>query len=233
MEDHFKYQIIGETQDDAVGEAFDKVARILGLGYPGGPIISAQAANHELRIMNYESNLNKLNSNEKKLSEKNIKKPIFPRPMLNSQDFNFSFSGLKTSVLYYVKKYRKENNLDDNTPLPEEFMQEVAYEFQEAATDILVIKTIQAAKKYEPKSIFLAGGVSANNDLREKMDEAIKKNIPHVTYLLQPIAYSTDNAAMIAVAAAYRWERMTSQEKNETSKNWKTLSANAQLKIYN
>ncbi|KKP68759.1 MAG: putative tRNA threonylcarbamoyladenosine biosynthesis protein Gcp [Candidatus Moranbacteria bacterium GW2011_GWE1_35_17] len=231
MTDHFKYEVIGETQDDAAGEAFDKVARILGLGYPGGPSIAAQAANYELRIKNYESSCDDLISNDEKLFKGNIKKPIFPRPMLHSHDFNFSFSGLKTSVLYYVKNYRKENNLAENSKLPLKFVRETAYEFQEAATDILVIKTIQAAQKYNPKTIFIAGGVSANSNLREKMGQAICEKVPHINYQPQSAAYSTDNAAMIAIAANYRWKKMTAVKKKQALKNWRTLQANAQLKI--
>lgn len=231
IKDHFKYKVIGETLDDAAGEAFDKVARILGLGYPGGPAIAAQAANHKLRIMNHESSLDDLNSNDEKSYKRNTKKPLFPRPMLHSQDFNFSFSGLKTSVLYYVKNYRTENNLSEETKLPKKFIQEMAYEFQEAANDILVIKTIKAAHKYKPKTIFLAGGVSANSDLREKLNKAIEKNTPHLNYLLQPITYSTDNAAMIAAAAAYRWQKMTPTQRKKTLTTWRTLNADAELKI--
>lgn len=231
IKDHFKYKVIGETLDDAAGEAFDKVARILGLEYPGGPAIAAQAANHELRIMNHESSSDDLISNDEKLFKGNIKKPIFPRPMLHSGDFNFSFSGLKTSVLYYVKNYRKENNLNEESKLPKKFIQETAYEFQEAANDILTAKTIKAALKYKPKTIFLAGGVSANSDLREKLNEAINKNTPKINYILQPIAYSTDNAAMIAAAAGYRWQKMTSLQKKKSLASWRTLNANAQLKI--
>ncbi len=214
MTNHFKYKVIGETQDDAAGEAFDKVARILGLGYPGGPIISQKAKEHK-----------------NKKTKKNSHKPIFPRPMLHSHDFNFSFSGLKTSVLYYVKNYRKQNNLEENFKLPLKFIKETAYEFQEAATDILVIKTIQAALKYNPKTIFIAGGVSANDNLREKMSKAVCKKVPHINYQSQSAVYSTDNAAMIAMAASYRWEKMTLTQKNKTLKNWHTLQASAQLKI--
>ncbi|HBR79006.1 MAG TPA: hypothetical protein DEA46_01095, partial [Candidatus Moranbacteria bacterium] len=184
-----------------------------------------------LRIKNYELSLDNSISNDKKLAEKNIKKPVFPRPMLHSHDFNFSFSGLKTSVLYYVKNYRKENNLAENSKLPLKFVRETAYEFQEAATDILVIKTIQAAQKYNPKTIFIAGGVSANSNLREKMGQAICEKVPHINYQPQSAAYSTDNAAMIAIAANYRWKKMTAVKKKQALKNWRTLQANAQLKI--
>jgi N6-L-threonylcarbamoyladenine synthase len=107
----------------------------------------------------------------------------------------------------------------------------LAYKFQEAASDVLTHKTIQAALKYNPQTILLAGGVSANSNLREKLQLAIKKNIPQVKYILQPISYSTDNAAMIAAAGSYRWEKMTSQQKKKTLNNWKTLQANAQLTL--
>lgn len=231
MEKHLKYKIVGETQDDAVGEAFDKVARILGLGYPGGPIISAQADNFKSQISNLKSNPDNLNHDDKKLTKKNTKKPLFPRPMLHSSDFNFSFSGLKTSVLYYVKKYRETNNLTESEKLPLKFIREIAYEFEEAATDVLVIKTIKAALRYNPKTIFLAGGVSANSNLREKLKKSIEKNIPQVKYILQSITYSTDNASMIAAAAIFRWDKMTDQQKKEALTTWKTLQANAQLRI--
>ncbi|MFA6183707.1 MAG: tRNA (adenosine(37)-N6)-threonylcarbamoyltransferase complex transferase subunit TsaD [Parcubacteria group bacterium] len=223
MTDHFRYQIIGETQDDAAGEAFDKVARILGLSYPGGPIIATKAADFKLKN-------NNLISNDTKSSKKNIK-PFLPRPMLHSQDLNFSFSGLKTAVLYKVKDYRKKNNLKETENLPENFIQKIAYEFQEAATDVLVIKTIKAALKYNPQTIFLAGGVSANNNLKDKLALAVKKNIPHINYQSQPATYSTDNAAMIAIAANYRWNKMNSDQRKSTLDNWKTLEANAELKI--
>ncbi|MFZ2154147.1 MAG: tRNA (adenosine(37)-N6)-threonylcarbamoyltransferase complex transferase subunit TsaD [Candidatus Moraniibacteriota bacterium] len=219
MSDHFKYEIIGETQDDAVGEAFDKVARILDLGYPGGPAIATQAANFNSSVT----------ANGRPVS--NDKKHNLPRPMLHSKDFNFSFSGLKTAVLYKVKNYRKENNLEDKNPLPESFVQEMAYEFQEAATDVLVKKTIQAAILHNSQTIFIAGGVSANDNLREKMNLAIKKNLPHVQFQSQVSNYSTDNATMISVAAIYRWQKMTSAEKALTLNNWKVLTTTAQLKL--
>ena len=209
MTDYFKYEIIGETQDDAVGEAFDKVARLLGLGYPGGPIIS---------------NLADVYSKSEK--NRTIK---FPRPMLGSGDFNFSFSGLKTAVLYTVKKFIETNNLNEKEKLPDEFIQETAYEFQEAATDVLIHKTIKAGLKYGAKTIFLAGGVSANKNLRDKLGLAVKEKIPTANYILQPINYSTDNAAMIAVTGIYRWEKMSAKEKEDSLWTWKTLQTNAQI----
>lgn len=219
MTDHFKYQVIGETQDDAAGEAFDKVARILELGYPGGPAISTQADNFNPSVTTDRFQIS------------NDKKHTLPRPMLHSKDFNFSFSGLKTAVLYTVQNYRKENDLKKEDTLPNNFIREMAYEFQEAATDVLVYKTIQAALKYNPQTIFLAGGVSANSNLHDKLSQAIKKNIPQINFTLQPITYSTDNAAMIATAASYRWENMSSIQKKNLLHTWKTLQTNAQLKL--
>lgn len=210
---HLQYELIGETQDDAVGEAFDKVARILGLSYPGGPIISALAEKY--LIENHETNGGKL----------------FPRPMLKSGNFNFSFSGLKTAVLYKVRDFRKENNLTPEDELPQDFIQKMAYEFQEAATDVLIGKAIQASAKYKVQTIFLAGGVSANQSLRNKLGLAVKKSIPQVDYTLQPINYSTDNATMIAVAGAYRFEKMTPSEKLNSLENWKNLEPSAQLAL--
>jgi len=231
VKDHFQYEIVGETQDDAVGEAFDKVARLLGLGYPGGPVISAQADNFKFQMTNDKSNPNDLISNNKQPSRKNKdqKKYILPRPMLHSGNFDFSFSGLKTAVLYAIKKFRQENNLAETDTLPQDFIQEIAYEFQQAATDVLISKTIKAAVQHQVQTIFLAGGVSANQSLRDKLGLAVEKNIPEVNYVLQPIDYSTDNATMIAVAGAYRFEKMNSLEKQELLNTWQTLQADAQL----
>lgn len=221
MKNHLQYEIIGETQDDAAGEAFDKVARLLGLGYPGGPAIAAAAANFKFRISNF-------NQNSKLKVENSLK---LPRPMLNSKDFNFSFSGLKTAVLYMVKDYKKKNNLTENEKLPKEFIAEIAHEFQEAAIEVLVSKTIKAAKKYNPKTIVLAGGVSANKELDRKMNEAIKERLPRTTYQKPDTTYSLDNAAMIATSGYYRWENMKNTEREKSLENWKVLQADAGLKL--
>jgi len=197
MKKHLSYEIIGETQDDAVGEAFDKVARILGLGYPGGPAIAKVA----------------LKANSQKL------KASLPRPMINSKDFNFSFSGLKTAVLYSVKK-----NPDYKLQIAN-----YCYEFQQAVCDVLISKTMRAAKKYNPKTIMLAGGVSANSELRRQLGEAIKKDLLDITYCIPETKYSIDNAAMIAIAASFRYKlkKNTLKLKN----NWKNLETNANLKL--
>ena len=154
-------RILGRTLDDAAGEAFDKVARILGLGYPGGPVIE-------------------------EVSKKGNVVYDFPRPMINSRDLNFSFSGLKTSVLYFVKKsgdYRVED---------------VAASFQEAVVDVLVEKVFRAALINGVRKVVFVGGVSANSRLREKARERAEKSRYEVFF--PPLRFSTDNAVMIARA---------------------------------
>lgn len=199
MKKHLSYEIIGETQDDAVGEAFDKVARILGLGYPGGPAIAKEALKNKKHKLGHN----------------------LPRPMIASKDFNFSFSGLKTAVLYLVKK--NEKLLKDNS-----FVSAVACEFQQAVCDVLISKTMRAAKKYNPKTIMLAGGVSANTQLRQQLGEAIEKEIPDTKYQIPEIIYSIDNAAMIAMAAFFRYKLKKNKDLQE---NWKKLEAKANLKL--
>lgn len=160
-----KWKKIGETRDDAVGEAFDKVARLLELPYPGGP---------EIQRVSEKGNPNKI---------------VFPRPMLNQKNFDFSFSGLKTSVLYYVRGKR----------LTPKLKADIAASFQKAAIDTLVEKTIRAAHTHSAKSVFLAGGVAANKPLRETLAKRSKKE--GLEFYMPEFKYSTDNAAMIAAAA--------------------------------
>lgn len=198
----FDYEIVGQTLDDAAGEAFDKVARILGLGYPGGPAISQKA--DKLKTESYKLN--------------------FPRPMLNKNNFDFSFSGLKTAVLYETKKNVR---LLNNTT----YVEEICHEFQQAVIDVLVKKTLKAAKKYNPKTILLAGGVSANQELRKQLGESIQKELQNTSYLIPNISYSVDNAAMIASAAHFRWQNMTSEEQKKALQNWQDLETDANLKL--
>ncbi|MBB6062725.1 N6-L-threonylcarbamoyladenine synthase [Thermosipho japonicus] len=159
-----KIEVLGKTVDDAAGEAFDKVARILGLGYPGGPEIDKLSKNGDE---------NKFN---------------FPRPMLDSKNYNFSFSGLKTAVLYTVQKF-------DNDNVPKE---DIAASFQKAVVDILLKKTFKAAKNSNVNTIVLAGGVAANSYLRKKAQELSEKQ--NIKVLIPPLEFCTDNAAMIAMA---------------------------------
>ncbi|MDP3785318.1 MAG: tRNA (adenosine(37)-N6)-threonylcarbamoyltransferase complex transferase subunit TsaD [bacterium] len=169
---HLDYKILGETLDDAAGEAFDKVARMLGLGYPGGPILS-------------------------KLAQKGNPKAFdFPRPMLHSKDLNFSFSGLKTSVLYKLRELEK---------ISARTKADIAASFQAATVDVLTKKTLDALKQYNPKSVVLGGGVAANDKLREKLPHKILEINYHTNILLPEKIFTGDNAAMIAVAGYYHF----------------------------
>lgn len=161
VESFRKYKILGESIDDAVGEAFDKVAKILGLPYPGGPKLSNLAI----------------------LGQKN--RFLFPRPMINN-GLNFSFSGLKTCSFHHVKKFG--NN--------EQTKADIAYAFQEAATDVLVTKCRKAMKDYKFNKVVVAGGVSANICLRNKIDNMVKKENAESYY--PRIEFCTDNGAMVA-----------------------------------
>ncbi len=171
-----RYQKIGETRDDAAGEAFDKAARMLGLPYPGGPQISKIGESGKAKIY-----------------------PL-PRPMLNSKDFDFSFSGLKTAVLYTIKNIGK---------LSRQTKSDIAREFEEAVSEVLVKKTTAAAKKYGVNAILLGGGVAANERLRNDLSTSVKKNLPNVELFLPSSAATTDNALMIAVAGYFNKTKKT------------------------
>ena len=167
MHGHGQYERLGETLDDAAGEAFDKTAKMLGLGYPGGPAIQALAKTGNAAAFD------------------------FPRGLLNRPDLNFSFSGLKTSVLYTLRK--QEEQLEDVA-----FRADVAASVQEAIVDVLARKTARAIERMKPASLTVVGGVSANIALRERLAEvAAKHNLP---FVMPPFKYSLDNAAMIAAA---------------------------------
>lgn len=237
MKNHLEYEIIGQTVDDAVGEAFDKVARILGIGYPGGPNIAAWAAkiqnlNDKCQTKSQCQNVQKnaddglLMTDDKKINtkNKNIYGIKFPRPMLNKQGYNFSFSGLKTAVLYETKKHPEL--LKDK-----EYIAEVCHEFQQSCIDVLVAKTIKAAEQYKPKTILLAGGVSANTELRKQLGEAISKFIPDTLYKIPDTSLTGDNAAMIASAASFRWEKMSDAQKKKALDGWKIIQPDANLKL--
>ncbi len=171
MEGHGEYLLLGQTQDDAAGEAFDKVARVMGLGYPGGPMID-------------------------KLAKRGNPKAIeLPRAWLGADSYNFSFSGLKTAVLNYLNKVAMKKEEVDKADL--------AASFQESVIEVLVEKTMCAAKKHGVKTILLAGGVSANTGLRERFKTRCEEE--KKTLYIPPIEYCTDNAAMIAAAGYYRY----------------------------
>ncbi len=214
MRDHFQYEVLGVTQDDAAGEAFDKVARLLGLPYPGGPIVAQKA--DAFRALNFQFPI----SNDQILKSK----PRFPRPMINSKDYNFSFSGLKTAVLYYLKK--NEGKLSE-----ENFVAEVAYQFQEAVVDVLVAKTKKALGEYAPETLVIAGGVSANVRLREQLEKLIAQHFPKTQFLTPPFQYSLDNAAMIGAAALFRYEHLSPSQKEALLSHPFSLEPNANLPL--
>jgi len=185
MNEDKKIKIVGETLDDAAGEAYDKGAKMMNLGYPGGPIISKMA--------------------EEFTGTSDI---VLPRPMINSKNLDFSFSGLKTALLYQLQKDKSWKNR----------ITEYCFVYQQAIIDILVSKTIKAAKKYGAKSVLLSGGVSANRELRGNLEKAVKDKLTGVNFLVPEMIYTTDNATMIATAAAFK------------IKNKKTVSFN-KLKV--
>jgi len=218
MKSHHDIKTLGVTLDDAAGEAFDKVAKLLGLGYPGGPAISKAAAKCHPELVEGSPAYAGSRTNREILHyvQDDIK---LPRSMLNSGDYNFSFSGLKTAVLYKVK----ELDLTSQSPnLVRALRFAMAAEFQQAVIDILIGKTIQAAYEYQPKSICLCGGVSANKELREQLKKAVEKLPWKTSYHVPPIELATDNAAMIGVAASYHLD---------TATKWQNISAEANLKL--
>ncbi len=170
MDSFSKWKRLGETRDDAVGEAFDKVARMLDLDYPGGPEI------------------------EKLAKRGNAGAIAFPCPMIHDKNYDFSFSGLKTSVLYYLRDH-------GNDAVPAD----VAASFQQAAVDVLVAKTIRAAKATSAKSVILCGGVAANKKLRSELGKASRKI--SAQFFVPPFKYNMDNGAMIGLAGYMAHER--------------------------
>lgn len=171
VSDYGKYEILGRTRDDAAGEAYDKVARAIGMGYPGGPKIDAAA----------------------KIGNPNAVK--FPRVFLEEDSYDFSFSGLKSAVLNYVNKQKM---------MGEEIVPEdIAASFQQSVVEVLVGKTIKAARANGVKKIALAGGVASNSALRGKMEEACEKE--GFTLSIPSPILCTDNAAMIGCAAYYEY----------------------------
>lgn len=191
------YQIIGQTVDDAVGEAYDKVARVLGLPYPGGPEISKLAS--AWRSKNLAEN-----SKESKEAEK-----IFnlPRPMIHSKDLNFSFSGLKTAVLYAVRdRLRdklKEKLTENNTELNGDEKIALAGEFEEAVIEVLISKTKKAILENGALSLLIGGGVIANTEIRKAFGKLTDELA--ISLFLPEKNLSTDNATMIGIVAALQY----------------------------
>jgi N6-L-threonylcarbamoyladenine synthase len=210
MKDPTTFELIGKTRDDAAGEAFDKVGKLLGFDYPGGPKISEHAANGNPEAIK------------------------FPRPMTKKGNFSakgrpasgwdFSFSGLKTAALYHLRDHEKKGVRSYDLGVMS--LNDFCSSFEQAIVDTLVTKTIRAAKKYKPKSIILGGGVSANKKLCETLKAEISRQTPILNFQFPVSDYAMDNAAMIAVAGYYK-----AIKKDFT--NWKDIEANPNWRVYN
>lgn len=175
VKEYGEYEIIGRTRDDAAGEAFDKVARAIGLGYPGGPKIDK---------LSREGNKDEIN---------------FPRAQIEGAPYDFSFSGLKSAVLNYINSCEMKKVQMNKA--------DIAASFQEAVVDVLVTKTIMAAKDFHMNQVAIAGGVAANSHLREAMVAACRDN--GISFYYPSPVYCTDNAAMIGTAAYYEYRKGT------------------------
>ncbi|MDH3541729.1 MAG: tRNA (adenosine(37)-N6)-threonylcarbamoyltransferase complex transferase subunit TsaD [Desulfobulbaceae bacterium] len=186
VNDPVSYKLLGQTRDDAAGEAFDKVAKLLGLGYPGGPIIAKIADKGSPEIIS------------------------FPRAWLEPDSLDFSFSGVKTAVVNYVNQAKRKKE--------ELHIPDICASFQEAIADVLVEKTLAAARTCSVSQIVLAGGVAANQRLRDLMSSRGRKE--NFSVFLPPIEYCTDNAAMIAVAGYHLF------------KNRKQLTSTIDMDVY-
>ncbi|MBF8280750.1 MAG: tRNA N6-adenosine threonylcarbamoyltransferase [Candidatus Magasanikbacteria bacterium] len=172
MKAHGAYKLLGATRDDAAGECFDKIGKLLGFEYPGGPKISVVAKKGNRHAVE------------------------LPRPMINSNDFDFSFAGLKTAARLWLEKNPRvwENKRG---------RQNFCASFEQTIVDVLIAKTLAVVKKFHPKTVTLSGGVAANIYLREQMDFAIKEKFPEIVFTAPPLEYTSDNAAMIGVAAYF------------------------------
>lgn len=188
------YQIIGETKDDAVGEAFDKSARSLGLPYPGGPLISKYAEEARNELLTVPEHL------------------TLPRPMLHTKDYNFSFSGLKTSVATKIEKIKKDGDIDDTT------LKTICLEVENAITEVLVKKVGRAIFETGARSLTVGGGVIANSNIRNSL-KALCEDLD-VELHVPTVKNSTDNALMIMASFIARIENKNSTS-NDTS--WKAL----------
>jgi len=170
VDDFYEHTFLGTTVDDAAGEAFDKVAKLMGLGYPGGPSIDLLAKN----------------------GDKNFHK--FPLAIVKDKKYDFSFSGIKTSVLYYLKKINFSENKNDK------LIADICASFQDAVTESLLKKTLSAAKDFGINTITISGGVSANSELKNKF-----LSLKDYKIYIPDIKYATDNAGMIGIAAYYKY----------------------------
>lgn len=206
MRDIGKYKILGETRDDAAGECFDKTARILGLPYPGGPAVAAEAVRYKIQDTRYTVKL--------------------PRPMMHQKNYDFSFSGLKTAVLYH------QRNQPEKIKKSKQYIRAMAAEIQQAIIDVLIKKTIKASKDYKAKTIILGGGVSANSELRLQFQSAVTRHCEegktrrsNLSLIFPPTNLSTDNALMTAIAGYFH------RNKKIARSDFAKLKAESNLRI--
>lgn len=188
LKKHGEIHLLGGTRDDAAGEAFDKIARLLGQPYPGGPFIDQQA------------------------KKGNPKRFHFPKPLIGSGDYQFSFSGLKTAVLREVQNLKKQNEQID-----EQTIADISLATQTAVVSVLVKKTMKAAQEYNVKSVLISGGVAASQALRDALETAAKQN--SIVFYTPSRTLCTDNGAMIAAAAAHMYKPVP----------WEDITANPEL----
>jgi N6-L-threonylcarbamoyladenine synthase len=216
MEGIGRYRILGESRDDAAGECLDKTARILGLDYPGGPAIAEAAkkySKNHAEIMSLQGNC----AGDRPLQALQNEMTVnLPRPMIFSKNYDFSFSGLKTAALYDFKKREAK------TQKSKDYIQAMAYEIQKAIIDTLACKTLKAARLFQAKAVIMGGGVTANEELKKRFLEETAKLDPRPLFLSPAKNLSTDNAAMICIAALFNPGKAAS---------WKNLEADANLRI--
>jgi N6-L-threonylcarbamoyladenine synthase len=217
------YEIIGRTRDDAIGEAFDKVARILGLPYPGGPEVSKMAALYLPPLLGGGAEVRGGggNTDTTSPSQSSGTRPLkdgerihLPRPMIHSKDYDFSFSGLKTAVLYFVKEHTANPDLTisnafadkgyDANRLSDEMKAAIAYEFQEAAAEVITKKTLSAIHDFGIQTLIVGGGVSANKRIKESLMNEISEVIPAENIHFPTRELTGDNALMIGLAGYYK-----------------------------
>ncbi len=175
--DPFTYEVLGRTRDDAAGEAFDKVAKLLGIGYPGGPLIDKRATKGNPKAVN------------------------FPRPYLEDDPYSFSFSGIKTSMRYHLKKI----GFDAGGANEPQLIADLCASFQTAVVDVLVAKLMNAAEDLAIRDIAVAGGVSANSELRRRL--AMEAKIRHKRLFIPSLEFCTDNGAMVAMVGYEKLKR--------------------------
>jgi N6-L-threonylcarbamoyladenine synthase len=176
VKEPFNHELIGETLDDAGGEAYDKVAKMLGLGFPGGPSLDKLARDGNPEFVK------------------------FPRSYLESNSFEFSFSGIKTAVLYWLKNNGYYPFAQNSKKISEQTLKDLSASFQAAMMDVLVEKTMRAVKKYSVKDLSISGGVSANSELRKRLLQYGKES--SIRVFIPPLEICTDNGAMVALVGS-------------------------------